>query len=127
MIQVTLDGKRFDLPSSMVDAIEQAEPAEPAEGVALVPPNDPYLRQADRTVLVPDKAHRKEVFKALSGPGALLVDGEVAGVWRYRRSDAEVSIELFDDSTPSRAQAVKIAATAVATSIGDGEPAVTFA
>lgn len=123
LVRVELGGRRFDLPGALVDPIETAEPA---EGVALVPPNDPYLRQTDRTVLVPDRARRKEIFKALSGPGALLVDGEVAGAWRYRRSDAEVSIELFDGLSTSRTQAVKRAAALVATSIGDEEPAVTY-
>lgn len=93
-------------------------------GVALVPPNDPYLRQTDRALLVPDSTRRRKVFKALSGPGVLLVDGEIAGTWRYRRSDSEVSIEAFGKLGSDHSSAAQRAATAVATSTDDDEPTI---
>ncbi|MBA2465225.1 MAG: winged helix DNA-binding domain-containing protein [Nocardioidaceae bacterium] len=109
LVRVQVDGKRFDVPESLVESVQRAEPA---EGVALVPPNDPYLRQTDRALLVPDSTRRKKVFKALSGPGALLVDGEIAGTWRYRRSDSEVSIEAFGKLGSDHPSAAERAATA---------------
>ncbi len=123
LVRVQVDGKRLDLPESLVDSVQHAEPA---KGVALVPPNDPYLRQCDRALLVPQSSRRKEVFKALSGPGALLVDGEVAGIWRYRRSDAEVSIETFDKLSSVHTIAAECGAVAMAASTGDGEPTITW-
>ncbi len=123
LVRVQVDGKRFDVPESLVESVQRAEPA---EGVALVPPNDPYLRQTDRALLVPDSTRRKKVFKALSGPGALLVDGEIAGTWRYRRSDSEVSIEAFGKLGSDHPSAAERAATAVATSTGDDEPTITW-
>lgn len=123
LVRVHIDGKRFGVPDSLVDSVLKAEPA---HGVALVPPNDPYLRQSDRALLVPDSTRRKKVFKALSGPGALLVDGEIAGTWRYRRSDAKVSIETFIKLRPDNRNAAAQAASSLATSTGDEEPTITW-
>ncbi|UPK75797.1 winged helix DNA-binding domain-containing protein [Nocardioidaceae bacterium SCSIO 66511] len=123
LVKVKVGSKRCDLPESLLDGLRTAEPP---EGVALVPPNDPYLRQVDRALLVPDSTRRKEVFKALSGPGALLVNGEVAGVWRYRSSSSEVTIEPFDRLTPTDKDAAEDRAAAVAASTGDDAPAVTW-
>ena len=123
LVRVQIDGKRFDMLGTLVDSVQNAEPG---KGVALVPPNDPYLRQCDRALLVPDSTRRKDVFKALSGPGALLVDGEVAGIWRYRRSNAEVSIKAFDKLKSAHTSAAESAAATVATSTGDEEPTITW-
>lgn len=123
LVRVQVDGKRLDVPDSLMESVQRAEPA---QGVALVPPNDPYLRQTDRALLVPDSLRRKEVFKALSGPGALLVDGEIAGTWRYRRSGSQVCIEAFETLEPDQTSAAEKAATAVATSTGDDEPTITW-
>lgn len=67
LIRVKIGTKRYELPESQLDALRAARPA---KGVALVPPNDPYLRQTDRGLLLPDSARRQKVFKALAGPGA---------------------------------------------------------
>lgn len=121
LVRVHVNKKRLDMPGSLAESVQRAEPA---EGVALVPPNDPYLRQTDRALLVPDSTRRKKVFKALSGPGALLVDGEIAGTWRYRRADSAVSIEVFGKLGSDQSSAAERAATAVATSTGDDEPTI---
>lgn len=90
LVKVTVDGRRLEAPEAVLDAVLAAE------GVVLVPPHDPYLRQVDRTLLVPDSARRREVWRALSPPGALLVDGEVAGTWRYKRSAGELTVTPFE-------------------------------
>jgi len=123
LVLVEIAKKRYDLPESLADAVQKARPA---KGVALVPPNDPYVRQVDRALLVPDSARRQKIFKALSGPGALLVDGEIAGSWRYRRSDAEVTIDTFGKLEPAQKKAAEKSAKAVATSTGDDEPTVSW-
>jgi hypothetical protein len=99
LVTVQIDNRRADLPEALVEAVEKASKP---DGIALVPPRDPYLRQVDRTLLVPDRKRRREVWCALSGPGALLVDGEVAGTWRYRRSDHEVTITGFSSLASAR-------------------------
>ncbi|UYM03654.1 DNA glycosylase AlkZ-like family protein [Solicola gregarius] len=124
LVKVKIGSKRCDLPESLLDRLRTASPP---KGAALVPPNDPYLRQADRALLVPDSTRRQKVFKALSGPGALLVNGEVAGMWRYRSSSAEVTIEPFDRLTPTERKAAEEHATAIATSTGGDEPTIIWA
>src|SRR5262249_17759645 len=47
---------------------------------------------ADRELLVPDAARRPELWTPRVWPGALLIGGEIAGVWR-RPSAATVAVE----------------------------------
>ena len=124
LVRVKVDTKRYDLPASMLDMVRDA-PA--AEGVALVPPGDPWLRQVDRTQLIPDATRRSAVYRALSAPGALLVDGEVAGTWRYRRGEHRVTIEPFTTLQPSRKAAAETCAATLAASTGDDPPTVIWA
>jgi len=123
LVRVQVDGKRYDLPEALVSAVGKA--SKPA-GVALVPPSDPYLKQVDRTLLVPEAKRRKEVWKALSGPGALLIDGEVAGTWRYRRSDKELTITPFDSVPAAQRTKAEKSAALVAEATGDDQPKVTW-
>lgn len=50
--------------------------------VALLAPFDGYLQGRDREFLVPDAAARKDLWRVLGRPGAVLVDGELVGSWR---------------------------------------------
>lgn len=123
LVRVEVDGKRYDLPESLVKAVGKA--AEPT-GVVLVPPNDPYLRQVDRALLLPDARRRKEVWKALSSPGAVLVDGEIAGTWRYRRSDKELTVSAFGGVPAAQRTKVEKAAAVVADATGDPQPTIVW-
>lgn len=78
---ITVDGRASWLPES---AVEELTSAAPVSGVRLIPPMDPFLQARDRDLLIPDRAQQKEVWRVLGNPGALLVDGEVAGVWRAK-------------------------------------------
>ena len=62
LVRVQVDGRRYDLPAALVDAVRTAPKP---DGVVLVPPNDPYLRQVDRTLLVPDSKRRQ---RGVAGP-----------------------------------------------------------
>lgn len=123
MERVIVGKRRLELPAELLDGLRKAPEA---EGVVLVPPNDPYLRQVDRTLLVPDSKRRQQVWKALSGPGALLVDGEVEGTWRYRRSDNEVTISPYDSLPASARKAAERGASGIAGSVGADEPSVVW-
>lgn len=66
-----------------------------AASARLLPSGDTYylLWGADRELLVPDARRRSELWTSRVWPGALLVEGEIAGVWR--RSASAVSIETW--------------------------------
>ncbi|GAA1502440.1 crosslink repair DNA glycosylase YcaQ family protein [Sphaerisporangium rubeum] len=123
LVRVEIDGHRYDLPEELLDPLRTA-PA--PSGVVLVPPNDPYVRQTDRTLLIPDKARRQEALRALSGPGLLLVDGEVAGTWRYRRGGHEVAVSTFERLPRTRRAEGERSAGLAVTVLGDDQPKVTW-
>jgi hypothetical protein len=68
-----------------------------ASGVRLLPVLDPFLQQRDRGMLLEDERARKRLWRPVRGPGAVLVDGEIVGIWRVRksRSRLDVSVEPF--------------------------------
>jgi len=65
----------------------------PAAPARLLPSGDAYwlLQGADRELLVPDADRRRALWTPRVWPGALLVDGEIAGTWR--RADAAMTIQ----------------------------------
>ena len=65
-----------------------------AEGVRLLPPVDPYLQLPNRRLLTPDPEVRKRLFRPVAGPGAVLVDGRLAGLWRMRMKGRRAELEL---------------------------------
>ncbi|NJO13356.1 MAG: winged helix DNA-binding domain-containing protein [Gammaproteobacteria bacterium] len=67
----------------------------PQHRARLLPSGDTYylLWGPDRSLLVPDSKHRAKLWTARVWPGALLIKGEIAGVWR--RAGGEVSIEAW--------------------------------
>ncbi|MDO3702129.1 crosslink repair DNA glycosylase YcaQ family protein [Micromonospora sp. C28SCA-DRY-2] len=131
LAEVRVAGRRAWLPADRLDALREARPA---PGVRLLPPGDPFLQARDRDALVPEKAHQKQLWRIIGNPGALLVDGEVAGVWRAKvagRGALEVTVTPFDGrALPGRArreleaEAAVVAAARGATEVRVGvEPA----
>ena len=73
----------------------------------LLPSGDAYFllqRPAERALLVEDAAHRGRLWTSRVWPGALLVDGVVAGTWR--RAGTVVSIEPWRRLSPAERHAV---------------------
>jgi hypothetical protein len=72
----------------------RAEPG-PAAGARLLPSGDTYflLHGDDRGLLVPDAARRPQLWTPRVWPGAVLVEGEVRGVWR--RAHDTVTVEAW--------------------------------
>ncbi|MGY1750221.1 DNA glycosylase AlkZ-like family protein [Modestobacter sp. SYSU DS0511] len=89
-VEVTVDGERRWLLAADLPAAA----AEPAPVVRLLAPYDPWLQLRDRSLLVPDRARAKELWPVLGRPGAVLVDGEVAGVWRPRSSGRRLTVRV---------------------------------
>ncbi len=69
------------------------EPPAPAATARLLPSGDAFylLQGSDRDLLVPDAAHRGELWTPRVWPGALLVGGEVVGTWR--RAQESVTLQ----------------------------------
>lgn len=65
-----------------------------ARGVWLLPPRDPYLQHPDRVALAPDPAVRKRLFRPVAGPGAVLQDGILSGLWRVRARGRRAELDV---------------------------------
>lgn len=82
------------------------ESGPPVPGVRLLPPGDLFLQAPDRELLVPDDARRAAVWpRGTPPPGAVLVDGEIAGTWRRRGHRVEVT--AFDVLAPGTRRAAE--------------------
>lgn len=83
---------------------------EPAAPVRLLPSGDAYwlLWGQDRELLVPDPGRRDALWTTRVWPGALLVDGEIAGTWR--RADTVVYVQLWQPLSAAQREAVTVEA-----------------
>ncbi|GDY32263.1 DNA glycosylase AlkZ-like family protein [Gandjariella thermophila] len=124
--EVDVEGRTCWLPEDRLDLLRDP-PAPPP--VRLLPALDPYLQARDRDLLVPDKAAQKALWRILGNPGALLVDGEVAGVWRARtaRTRIEITVQPFAPLDPETRAEVEAEATTIGAVRGAGSVAVRFA
>ena len=69
------------------------------EGVALLPPYDPLTEVADRELVEPDPARRKQIWRATANPGVAVAAGEVIGVWRRKTLRRRMSIRITHFAT----------------------------
>ncbi len=79
----------------------------PVAPARLLPSGDTYflLWGVDRELLVPDARRRAALWTTRVWPGALLVNGEIVGIWR--RSAAVVSMEAWRRLSPSERDAAE--------------------
>lgn len=84
----------------------RAEPAAAAPA-RLLPSGDTHflLQGPDRRLLLPDPRRRAELWTPRVWPGAVLVDGEIVGVWR--RAGEVVRIRTWPRLSRARRQAVE--------------------
>ncbi|HEX9998975.1 MAG TPA: crosslink repair DNA glycosylase YcaQ family protein [Actinoplanes sp.] len=126
LAEVTVDGRKTWLPA---DAVSGLTSAEPAAGVRFLPPMDPLLQARDRDLLVPERAQQKEVWRILGNPGALLVDGAVAGVWRAKmsgRKRVQLTVTPFVELPAKLRKLLEEESAAVARARGVPDATVTF-
>ncbi|WP_327040377.1 winged helix DNA-binding domain-containing protein [Micromonospora ureilytica] len=90
VIEVSVDGEARSLLSADEEALESAD----GKGTRLLGPFDLFLQAKDRATLVPDAAHAKELWPVLGRPGAVLVDGELVGTWRPRKSGRTFTVAV---------------------------------
>ncbi|MEV1157230.1 crosslink repair DNA glycosylase YcaQ family protein [Micromonospora chokoriensis] len=90
VVEVTVDGEVRSLLAADEPALESAD----GTGTRLLGPYDLFLQAKDRATLVPDAAHAKELWPVLGRPGAVLVDGELVGTWRPRKSGRTFTVAV---------------------------------
>lgn len=105
------------------EAAFRARPG-PVAPARLLPSGDAYYLTwgADREILAPEARRRADLWTSRVWPGALLVGGEIAGVWR--RSGAAVSIDLWRRLSAREREAVEMEATSLPLPALDGLIAV---
>ncbi|MFG1916736.1 winged helix DNA-binding domain-containing protein [Micromonospora sp. NPDC048898] len=90
VIEVPVDGEV----RSLLAADEQALASAAGAGTRLLGPFDLFLQAKDRATLVPDAARAKELWPTLGRPGAVLVDGDLVGTWRPRKSGRTFTVAV---------------------------------
>ncbi|WP_433133555.1 winged helix DNA-binding domain-containing protein [Micromonospora sp. CA-240977] len=90
VIDVTVDGEVRSLLAADEEALASAD----SRATRLLGPFDLFLQAKDRATLVPDAAHAKELWPVLGRPGAVLVDGELVGTWRPRKSGRTFTVAV---------------------------------
>ena len=61
---------------------------------------------------MPDETVRKRLFKAIGGPGAVLVDGDLAGLWRPAKRGRRLVVTVEPLGEAARRAAGALAAEA---------------
>jgi hypothetical protein len=74
--------------------LEQLESPPAAEGIRLLPPNDPYLQTPNRPLLAPEPELRKRLFRPVASPGVVLSNGRLVGLWRVRAKGKRTEITV---------------------------------
>jgi Winged helix DNA-binding domain len=126
LTEVSVDGRKTWLPAS---AVADLRSAEKASGVRLLPAMDALLQSRDRDLLVPDRARQKEIWKLLGNPGVVLLDGEIAGVWRAKmagRKRVDLTVTPFGTWSAKTRKAVDAEAAEVARARGVDDATVTY-
>ena len=95
----------------------------------LLPNLDPLLTARDRDLLMPDAALRKRLWTVIGGPGAVLSDGEIAGLWRPAKKGKRllVTVEPFAGALHGREEALAAEAERLAPFRGAQTGEVAFA
>lgn len=76
------------------DLPEFQKTAAPAGTLRLLGPHDPYLDANGRDLLLPDKKLQRKVWRMVGNPGAVLLDGQIVGVWRQRKQGKQLSMTV---------------------------------
>jgi len=91
LAEVRVDDRKAWLPA---EDLEGALGAPEPDVVRFLPPLDPMLQARDRELLAPDPAVRKDLYRIIGNPGALLADGEIVATWRPKASGKRLTIEV---------------------------------
>ncbi|MEU4422720.1 crosslink repair DNA glycosylase YcaQ family protein [Actinoplanes sp. NPDC024001] len=126
LVEVRVDGRAAWVPEPQVADLETAETP---PGVRWLPGMDPLLQARDRDLLLPGRDRQKEVWRPLGNPGVLLVDGDIAGVWRARmagRKRVDLAVTAFGTLSAAQRKRVDSEAAEVARARGVPDAAVSW-
>jgi len=103
-VEVSVDGETRWILLTDLDALSAGR----AKGTRLLGPFDLFLQARDRSLLVDDPGRVKALWPVLGRPGAVLSDGEIAGIWRPRQTGTrlKVQVELWATASSARRSAV---------------------
>ncbi|RLK58625.1 DNA glycosylase AlkZ-like family protein [Actinokineospora cianjurensis] len=107
------DGRWF--PEAHLDALRTAPTA---DLVRLLPPLDPWLQTRDRALIVPDETHRKQLWRMIGNPGAVLANGEIVGTWRTKTSGKTLTLTIDPFTTLTVGEQIEAEAHRVAAARG---------
>lgn len=94
-VVVSVDGEPRGLLAADAELLEAVRHPSAGPPVArLLGPYDLFLQARDRSLLVPDPARAKALWPVLGRPGAVLLDGQVAGTWRPRQTGKRLTLLL---------------------------------
>jgi hypothetical protein len=119
------DAEPVDVDGEQRWVLAGTQPPERARTTRLLAPFDPYLQVRDRELLLPDRP-AKELWPVLGRPGAVLVDGEVAGTWRPTTKAGRLALTVTR-WRPFDTAVVEEQAAAMAAARGLGSGGVTVA
>ena len=103
-VEVSVDGEqRWVLAADEAALTAGVDPV-----TRLLAPFDLFLQARDRSLLVDAPEHAKALWPTLGRPGAVLVDGELIGTWRPRRSgrSLRLRVELWRGASAAVRRAV---------------------
>ncbi|WP_205475017.1 DNA glycosylase AlkZ-like family protein [Nocardioides sp. SYSU D00038] len=93
VVDVAVDGEtEGEVRQVLADDVDGLADPPAHEGVLLLGPFDLFLQARDRDLLVPDDAARKDLWRTLGRPGAVLADGELVGSWRPRSKGGRLGV-----------------------------------
>lgn len=92
LVPVRVGGRAGLATPAQVEALREPVPA--PDVLRLLPPSDPWLQARDRALIVPDAAHRGEVWRSLGNPGVVLSGTDVVGVWRTRQQQRRLRLAV---------------------------------
>jgi hypothetical protein len=123
--QVRVGGVAMRAHPDMVATIGDAPLPPP---VLLLPPRDP-IALGNRASLVPDRELAKAVWRSVGSPGTVLLDGDIAGTWRAKRSGRvlRLTVTVLRRLTARQHAAIEEQGEVVAAARGhDGKTEVTL-
>jgi DNA glycosylase AlkZ-like len=97
LVEVDVEGETRWLPAAELTRLE----AEPPDVTRLLGPFDLFLQARDRRLLVPDARQATALWPRLGRPGGVLLDGDLAGVWRPRKAGRflRLTVDLWHRGT----------------------------